>query len=240
MNDLAAIIETTKPEQMRELALGLIRHCRRPDRIGVSACAGLLHATPNSARPEMLRAIWAMQPSRPAWATALMLGWINASENVVAAVRHVGELREWFRHADLLRPPPFLKRLATPRAALPARLRLYRGAATGRPYAASGFSWSLQRGVAALYSVGRAREAGGQPVIFTTKVSRDQVSLVARNVDREVVLFGKADAQIDTADPAKIQRLSLNHARRVQQADKQSTSLKFDVEAAWCGWSGDP
>jgi hypothetical protein len=115
------------PSERRRLALELVSSMRAGTREGVFRAAAAVAGIGREARAKFLQAAWQAGPSRPAWATALALGWIGGSSLVIAGAGTRDVLREWLSFADLTYPLPFLRRHLVSRYEMPERLILFRG-----------------------------------------------------------------------------------------------------------------
>ena len=233
---------SASPAAMRAVAVAIVNACREPGRAGVRAVCNYLTSAPRVALEDTLRAVWRIGPSRSAWAAGLATTWIGTSPAVLSAAGGIEGLREWFARARLLDdPPPFMRHALYRRDELPDEIEVWRGATTGRTYAADGLSWSLHRGSAAEYAVTRAEQHGGAPVVHMAILRPDQIVMATKSNEGEVVTLDPPKGEVDTRD--RIEILTLRAASIVRRQPTMSDALitlgADDDEAAWCGWTGD-
>lgn len=232
---------SANPTDMRSAALAVVHACRQPGPPGVRAVCNFLTSAPRAALVDCLRAVWQLRPSRSAWAAGLASTWIGTSPAVLTAAGGIEGLRTWFDRARLVDDPPvFLRHVLYTRDELPAGVEVWRGATTGRTYAADGLSWTLHKGSAAEYAVTRAEQHGGAPVIYRAILRPDQIVMATRSNEGEVVTLDPPKGELVTRDRVEILTLrAASVVRRAPTMDDAFIQLGEDDNPAWCGWTGD-
>ena len=226
---------TLKAAVLRDLA----RRTTPVSRGAVLTAGHMVTDCAHADRGAILNAVWSVGPSRAAWATALMLGWVGGSEKVVTAARTRARLGLWLDHARLWSPMPFLCPHLVAREEMTEMVTLYRGglAGTTEPLG-GGFSWSGRVEVAAMYACIRALEHGDRPSIVRASVSREAIKLRTRTRDDECVLVEPAEgAEVHLDDQDDIKRLAdAEAAERNEPTASEIINLDLRDDACWHGW----
>jgi hypothetical protein len=215
----------------------------RPNtRDAVFRAAGAVAGIGREARARFLQAAWQAEPSRAAWATALALGWIGGSSLVIADAGTRDRLRDWFNHADLANPLPFLRRHLVSMSELPERLILFRGGVVESDELRCGYSWTRGVNTAAYYAELRRIEKKGTPVVVRPEVPRSTISMHTRTSDAEVVIVDSPDrVEVHIDCPKEIRRGAEAYYLAVRDVpnDANFLTLSLDDESCWAGWAGD-
>lgn len=215
------------------------RRTRPVCRTAVVTAGNMVRTCAHGERGEMLNLIWSHQPSRAAWSTALMLGWIGGSGMVVEAARGRARLAGWMDWARLWEPLPFLRPHIVARAEMPETVTVYRGGLAGAAEPLhGGYSWSGRPEVAALYAALRAMEFGGAPVVVQAEVPRAAIRVKTRTTDAEAVVVEPVEgAEVYLDDPEEIERLAaVEAAGRDHLTEAEVIHLDPRDDARWHGW----
>jgi hypothetical protein len=240
--DMAAVM-SCGPLMRPKVLASLARRTRPVSRSAVVTSGNMVRQCAHADRGEVLNVIWQHGPSRAAWSTALLLGWLGGSAMVVTAAGTRARLRRWFDAARLWEPLPFLVPHVVARDEMPETVEIFRGGLVdaAEPLV-GGYSWTGRVDVAAMYGALRALEYGAPPTIIRGEVPRALVKLRSRTSDDEVVLTEPVHgAAVHLDDAQEIERLARAEAAcRSSPGDQDVLHLVRHDDRTWNGWQAWP
>jgi hypothetical protein len=173
-----------------------------------SAALGLFAAAPNKWRGWIARAAYCSGVPNPGFQEIIRHVWNHDHDQLLAAVRHRGVIRQMMKAAEFDHP-------------FTGRVTVFRGAAgLSLMNASKGLSWTVSRDVACWFALRFSRN-DCKPMVLRANI--DAVDIVFWDNSRheqEVVLTHARPAGLDP-DPATWIQAADNHERETQQRNAQ-------------------
>ena len=222
------------------LAGEIVKHLPASGRARVEALYKLMAACPMAVKPAALRVLRRCNPGHAGWQALIMYFWlIDGSHVVVDGAGDRDTLQEWFEQADLVHGQRhFGAACQYATDDLPELVPLYRGGSRELDVLDGRVQLDNGQGHSGLYARKRQVEHGGQAIVLTLTVIRDDI-LFCPKAQAEAVLVDAAAGTVDTADPVEIEQLATLGTATLAAWHEQCLRIDLPGDDGWHGWTGD-